>query len=178
MKSINFLLIAFIAFASCRTVKKTSSEHLDAKHSFVSAKKDSLTDVKIDGVAVHLGKDSIVYKVDSSFDEQTVIDEVTEFQNGLPSKTIKKTVINSKGNKKSEGTKTSSTFDSSAVHFIDHSAIKEDLQIDDSTIVSEKNKEVNRKVSAWKIAGGLFMFFALCGLIGIVFKHRKTLFPI
>lgn len=173
------ILNAFIAIAvlvSCRTVHKVSGKEYSASYSTVLAKKDSIVDIKIDGVAVHLGKDSIAYKIAEDYDNEETVETITEYQDGQVAKKTEKATKKSKGKKTDETIKTSSSFDSSAVQYIDHSAIKETLDFGDGTTSYEEHKEVKRKASAWKIAGGLILFTAFCVGVGIVFRHFKRRF--
>lgn len=155
MKSINLLLIALIALASCRTVHKTQSE--DLKKSFTSevVNRDSVNSIKVDGLFVR------------KLNADVVTREVSEYDTaGRITRKTKETIDHSKA------------IDSGAVGITNHSEIKEGNAKVKSEAVVTKLKTVDRKVSPWKIAGGLLLFTAVCLFVGLIIKHRKNILPI
>lgn len=150
MKTILKLIAVSVIITSCRTVHKTQSE--DIKTAFTSevVKRDSIIDVKVDGLFVKTTGNNIV------------ITEVTEYENGLPKHSIKQTVDKTK------------TVDSSTVGILQHSEIKEEAAKDSAVAVVTKLKNVERKVPTLRIVAGVVGFVLLSLLIGYVVKHRKN----
>lgn len=166
-------LLLIVSIASCRSVSKLSRQSVNLEMKSEIVRKDSTHDLKVDSGRVTVTKISEAVKIDSAYDNVTVTDEITEYQDGVIAKQTKKIVRAEKGNKTSEAKRESEVIDSASVGIIEHSRIVDESIVDSVKLVAEKVSTVDKTPSPIRF-GYLILFFALCVCVGLYFKKKIT----